>query len=150
MIKNFLAAVSLFLFITACGYESIYTSKNLNFTIKNIKKDNTRINNEFENLIRSRNIPDNSNKLDLSLNTTKFKNIKSKDKKGKALIYELNIKLELSVSKNGSDLGTKILSENITYNNNDNKFELKQYEDELEKIIINKLVNETIMYLSKI
>ena len=64
-----------------------------NFTIKNIKKDNTRINNEFENLIRSRNIPDNSNKLDLSLNTTKFKNIKSKDKKGKALIYELNIKL---------------------------------------------------------
>ena len=150
MIKNIIIAVSLFLFVAACGYEPMYTAKNLNFTIKNIQKDNTRINNEFENLIRSRNIPENSNELDLSLNTNKFKNIKSKDKKGKALIYELNIKLKLSVSKNGSDLGSKILSESITYNNNDNKFELKQYEDELEKIIINKLVNETIMYLSKI
>ena len=150
MIKNFFISACLLLFVSACGYEPAYISKNLNFTIKNIQKDNTRINNEFENLILSRNVPDNDNKLDLSIDTIKVKNIKSKNKKGKALIYELKIKLTIKVSKNGSELGMKILTESITYNNNDNKFELKQYEDELEKIIVNKLVNETIMYLSNI
>ena len=37
----------------------------------------------------------------------------------------------LSINKSGKNLETKVLSESITYNNNENKFELKQYEDEL-------------------
>ena len=151
MIKNKLdLLILLLLFLTSCGYEPIYVSKNLNFTIQDIKKQNTRINNEFESLIRSRDIPDNENKINLNIETEKTKTVKSKDKKGKALIYELNIQLMLSINKSGKNLETKVLSESITYNNNENKFELKQYEDELEKIVINELVNKTIMYLSNI
>ena len=112
MIKNKLnLLILLLLFLTSCGYEPIYVSKNLNFTIQDIKKQNTRINNEFESLIRSRDIPDNENKINLNIETEKTKTVKSKDKKGKALIYELNIQLVLSINKSGKNLETKVLSE---------------------------------------
>lgn len=150
MIKNFFIIFSLLFFLPSCGYEPVYTSKNLNFTIRNIEKENSKINNQFESLIRARNIPENENELDLNIKTIKVKNTKSKDKKGKTLIYELNIKLTILINKNGTNLKEKTLSESITYNNNDNKFELKQYEDELEKIIVNRLVDKTIIYLSNI
>ena len=72
MIKNKLnLLILLLLFLTSCGYEPIYVSKNLNFTIQDIKKQNTRINNEFESLIRSRDILDNENKINLNIETEK-------------------------------------------------------------------------------
>ena len=41
-------------------------------------------------------------------------------------------------------------SRKITYNNSDDKFKLKQYENELENILINKVVEDLIVYLTNI
>ena len=40
------------------------------------------------------------------------------------------------------------LSRKISYDNTDDKFKLKQYESELEKILISKLVEDLIKYLT--
>ena len=50
MKKIFLFLI-LTLFVNQCGYEKVYSSKNLNFSIKNIKKENNTINNELSNAL---------------------------------------------------------------------------------------------------
>ena len=45
---------------------------------------------------------------------------------------------------------TKSFSTNFDYNNNTNKFTLKQYEKEIENILINKVVEKSIIYLSEL
>ena len=40
--------------------------------------------------------------------------------------------------------------ENFSYNNNSNKFELKQYEKEIENNLINKIVEKSILYFSEL
>ena len=45
---------------------------------------------------------------------------------------------------------TKSFSTNFNYNNNANKFTLKQYEKEIENILINKVVEKSIIYLSEL
>jgi len=50
MKKLFLLLI-LSLFISQCGYEKIYSGKNLNLTIKKIKKENNAVNNEISNAL---------------------------------------------------------------------------------------------------
>ena len=42
----------------------------------------------------------------------------------------------------------KLFSKKITYNNSEDKFRLRQYENELENILITKIVEDLINYLS--
>ena len=75
--------------------------------------------------------------------------IKSKDSKGNALVFELKINLKFS-SLNSDNKAERLLSQKITYNNSDDKFKLKQYENELEDILITKIVEDLINYLSSL
>ena len=40
MIKNYIFFFLIFLFLNQCGYETIYSSKNIKFNIKEIKIEN--------------------------------------------------------------------------------------------------------------
>ena len=44
----------------------------------------------------------------------------------------------------------RTFSRKITYNNSDDKFKLRQYEKGLEKILIVKIVEDLISYLSNV
>ena len=50
MKKLFLLLI-LSIFITNCGYQKIYSNKNLQLSIKEIKKENTDLNNEISNAL---------------------------------------------------------------------------------------------------
>ncbi len=43
---------------------------------------------------------------------------------------------------------TKIFSSNFNYSNNEDKFALKQYEKEIEDILIAKIIEKSVIYLS--
>ena len=45
--------ITVFFLLSNCGYEPIYSSKNINFSIGNIEKVNNSLNNEFVRLIKS-------------------------------------------------------------------------------------------------
>ena len=45
---------------------------------------------------------------------------------------------------------TRNFENKIKYNNNDNKFELKQYESEIEKQIISDLIEQIIIFFYEI
>ncbi len=148
MNKNFFFLVC-FLILSNCGYEPIYSTKNLNFTIGKIDKSNTSLNNKFSkkiNILKNKKI---EKKIDIKIESNKEINIKSKDTKGNTLVFELKITLKVS-NLNLNNNEVQSFSRKITYNNSDDKFKLKQYENELENILINKVVEDLIVYLTNI
>ena len=148
MNKNFFFLVC-FLILSNCGYEPIYSTKNLNFTIGKIDKSNTSLNNKFSkkiDILKNKKI---EKKIDIKIESNKEINIKSKDTKGNTLVFELKITLKVS-NLNLNNNEVQSFSRKITYNNSDDKFKLKQYENELENILINKVVEDLIVYLTNI
>ena len=146
--KNKYILLLIFLVLSGCGYEPIYSTKNLNFSIGNIEKNNSLLNNEFVKVINSIKNNNSENKINIKIESSKEINIKSKNKKGDVLIFELKIILDVSNLDNQNQ--KQKFERRITYKNLTDKFKLKQYENELEKILINKLVEDLINYFANI
>ena len=148
MKKIFLLLI-LSLFINQCGYEKIYSDKNLDLTIKNIKKENNIINNELSDaLLGILSNKTSENTFDLEIQSKKFTNIKSKDSKGDPSVYVLKLETKI-IARNVNDKNyTNIFYKEMNYNNKDDKFELSQYINEIEKTLIKETVGEIINYLA--
>ena len=149
MRNRFFLFFLLFLFLSNCGYKPIYSTKNLNFAIGNIEKNNTSLNNKFAKSINSLGNGENNKKIDIKIESGKKTKIKSKDSKGNTLVFELEIYLKFTTFNIDNET-EKLLLRKITFNNSDDKFKLKQYENDLEDILINEIVEDLINYLSNI
>ena len=150
MKKIFLFLI-LILFFNQCGYEKVYSSKNLNFSIKNIKKENNTINNELSNvLLGLLSKKTSENTFDLEIRTIRSTEIKSKDSKGDPSVYVLKLETRVIVKNMANEEYTNVFYEEMNYNNNDDKFELSQYIEQIEKILIKETVEEIIGYLADI
>lgn len=147
MIQKFFFFLLTLLIFSSCGYKPIYSTKSLNFSIENIEKNNTSLNNEFEKTINSLKNKESNNKINIKIQSDKITTIKSKDSKGNALVFELKIILKVTNLSDQKKM-EQSFSKKITYKNSDDKFKLNQYEKELEKILIQNLVEELINYLS--
>ena len=150
MKKLFLLLI-LSLLISQCGYEKIYSSKNLNLTIKKIKKENNLINNELSNaLLGILSNKSSENTIDLEIQSKKFTDVRSKDSKGDPIVYVLKLETKIIAKTKSNREYTNIFYEQMNYNNNDDKFELSQYIGEIEKILIKETVEDIIAYLTDI
>ena len=138
-----------FLILSSCGYQPIYSTKNLNFTIGKVEKENTSLNNKFAKSINALTNRESDKKINIKIESDKKIRIKSKDSKGNTLVLELEINLKFT-NLDSDDQAQKLLSRKITYNNSDDKFKLKEYENELEDILITKIIEDLINYLSNI
>ena len=138
-----------FLILSNCGYQPIYSTKNLNFTIGNIEKENTSLNNKFAKSINALTNRESDKKINIKIESDKKIRIKSKDSKGNTLVLELEINLKFTNLDSDNQV-QQSLSRKITYNNSDDKFKLKEYENELEDILITKIIEDLINYLSNI
>ena len=150
MKKLFLILI-LTLFVSQCGYEKIYSGKNLNITIKNIKKDNNVINNELSKvLLGVLSNKTSENTYDLEIQSKKSINVKSKNSKGDPSVYVLKLETKIIAKDKANNEYMNIFYEEMNYNNNDDKFELSQYVKEIEKILIRETVEDIIAYLANI
>ena len=138
-----------FLILSNCGYQPIYSTKNFNFTIGNVEKENTSLNNKFARSIDALTNRESEKKINIKIDSDKKIRTKSKDSKGNTLVLELEINLRF-VNLDSDNQTQKVLSRKITYNNSDDKFKLKEYENELEDILITKIIEDLINYLSNI
>ena len=139
----------LFVILSSCGYQPIYSTKNLNFTIGKVEKENTSLNNKFAKSINTLTNKESDKKINIKIESNKKIRVKSKDSKGNTLVLELEINLKFT-NLDSNDQAQKLLSRKITYNNSDDKFKLKEYENELEDILITKIIEDLINYLSSI
>ena len=136
--------------LVGCGYQPIYSSKNLNFNINQLElKGDIDLNRQ----IRDRSSNFQSNKSDQSviynikINTTSNRTISTKDAKGNPALYALTVTINLSYSTLGETEKDKSFSESIGYQNNDDKFDLKRYENTLKKNLTNTIIEDIILFL---
>ena len=140
--------ILLFFILANCGFEPIYSSKKSNFNIGEIKITNK---NKFNSIIKYnlKNISNNEsqNKFDLIVNSEKKRIISTKDTKGNPELLTMIISIEVQIVKDNVIKNKKSFSENFTYSNNSNKFSLAQYEKDIEKNLINKIIENINTYL---
>ena len=145
--KNLL--ILFFIFIIGCGYSPIFSSKDIKFGIDEITFINkNEINYEIKSqLTRYQNNNNKSKIYDLRINTNSIKSISLKDSKGDPKIFLIEIFVEITVIKNGKSKDKKIFNKSFNYNNDTNKFNLSKYEKNIEKNMINKIIEEIDLYL---
>ncbi len=140
--------ILLFFILANCGFEPIYSSKKSNFNIGEIKIINK---NKFNSIIKKNleNISNNEsqNKFDLIINSEKKRIVSSRDAKGDPLLLTMIISAEIQIIKDNVIKNTKNFSQNFSYTNNSNKFSLTQYEKDIEKNLINKIIENIKTYL---
>ena len=140
--------ILLFFILANCGFEPIYSSKKSNFNIGEIKITNK---NKFNSIIKNnlKNISNNEsqNKFDLIINSEKKRIISSKDAKGNPQLLTMIISVEVQITKDSVIKNKKNFSQNFSYSNNSNKFSLAQYEKDIEKNLINKIIENINTYL---
>ena len=142
-IINYILLIFLLL-VSSCAYEPVLNNKNYEFSI-NVDKINgdQKINSIIiENFY---NLKGKEKKYDLTISSTKEKNIISKDSKGDPSIFELIINVNYSVEKDGKTLIVNKINRKTNYNNITDKFELENYEkniiNHLSRSISDKIIN---------
>ena len=133
---------ALILFLTSCGYQAVNKIDKTNFIIS----EYDFLGNSQVNKILKRNFDKNKkndnlqNEFEIIVNSKLIKSNNAKNRAGEVINLTIKIIVDLEVSQYGEKIKKLSFTENSNYNNNDNKFELKQF----EKILVNDLVDKII------
>jgi outer membrane lipopolysaccharide assembly protein LptE/RlpB len=140
--------ILLFFILANCGFEPIYSSNKPNFNIGEIKITNkNRFNTIIENNLRNISNNESQNMFDLIINSERKKIVSSKDAKGNPQLLTMIISVEIQIIKNNVIKNTKNFSKNFSYSNDSNKFSLGQYEKDIEKNLMNEIIENINSYL---
>ena len=149
--KKIIITLLTFILMTGCGYTPIYSVKNFDFNIKDISKSkDDQLHLKVEKNLNSFSDLKSENIIDVKINVQKKINIITKDSRGDPSRYEMNIMIDLESINNKNQIKKKTFQENFNYNANGNKFELSQYERQIEDLLVNKCIEDIIVYLSTI
>ena len=140
------------LILTSCGYQPLYKN---NQNIKNLKvseviySGDQNINNMIYTKLPIVLVKNDGSLNKLSLDSKKDIKITSKNSKGQALSYRTIIKVKiLLLNSDGDILDQKIVQKNFSYNDDENKFKFKEYQDKIEKNLIDTIVEDVIIHLT--
>ena len=137
--------ISTFL-LYSCGFQSVYSVKNTNFRFSEIKTNDQNVSINLRNNLSNYYSSD-ADKIDykITLNLSKNRTIKSKNKKGEALVYSIIINGDILIYRNDDLLSTIIVNEFFDYQNTSNKFDLSEYEKNIERNLILNIANDLII-----
>ena len=132
-----------------CGYEPLYLKKNdLNdiiqsFQVEGNKKINRRI-------VSSLNLK-NKNKTTgykIIIDSNKTLETVSKEKTGSSSVYKTQITVKISLIDSDKIFKEKTFNSQFTYNNIKHKFDLSQYQKDIEKDLTDKIIEEIFVFLT--
>ena len=154
-LKKIITTLSFFLLLS-CGYEPIYSKKqiNSNYNISintiNLIGDN-KVNQILKNkLTKNLDKGKKSTELNLNLDSRVVKTVTSKDKKGNPIRFSMKIMINLEVFKSEILKDKKNFEKEFEYNNKSNKFDLKKYEKNIKDNLISELSYKIIKYLNSL
>ena len=129
-----------------CGFEAVYSVKNTNFRFSEIKTNDETVSAILKNNLSNYYSSD-LEKADykIKINLEQSRNIKSKNKKGEALVYSIVINGEILIYRNEKLESTFNVNEFFDYQNTSNKFDLSEYEANITRNLTTKISNELII-----
>ena len=151
MIKKSFIVLTFLFYLNGCGFTPIFNSENINIKIDKIDYDNNKINRNFAKSISNFSNQASNNLYNLYINSFSEKNIVAKDSKGNSSVYNLQLKVDISLINNIDEKEIKkSFSENINLNNIDDKFKLKNTEDILLDQMSQKILQDILKFLADI
>ena len=146
----------LFLFLSSCGYEAIYSVKNrtnYSFSISELtltgdRQTNLRIKQNL-NRYSNPNIEEGKS-FALNISSSSEKIITTKDAAGDAVKFKNEIKVKVQVFMNGQYKSNFDITETFIYDNNSNTSELRAYENQIKNNLAGSVVDKIVNKLSKI
>ena len=146
----------LFLFLSSCGYEATYSLKNraiYAFTISELVLTGDRqVNLKIKQMLIPYSNPKLKKEKDfvLKISSSSEKITTTNDASGDATKFKNEITLSVEVLMNGEYKSNFVITENFTYDNNSNTFELKNYEKQIKNNLTETAVNKIISKLGNI
>ena len=136
-------------FLTNCGYNPLYSSKNSSDIL--INKIETagekKINRQILSLLSLDEVGELENSYILNINTKKNKRIVSKDKQGNASVYNLNLEINILLNKDNQKVA-KTFTSDFSYNTQKNKFELSREENKILNNLVESMVEKIILFIN--
>ena len=137
----------LFLFLSACGYQPLYNANLINFEFNKINlSGDFKINRKIISTLNI-NESNNTNK-EISIDSSQSITVTSKNAQGQPSTYRTNVNVTISIKDQGKPIKTKSFSEDFTYNNIENKYDLSVYQDDVQNNLIKKIVDDLIVYIN--
>ena len=145
--KNFL--LILIFLLTSCGYQPLYSNKNnKEFSFKEIEfLGDKNINRSLVSTIIKK---DSQNYLYEKIILKNEKTIieTARDSKGVPESYRMTINFQITIMDQEKIIKEKNFSKEFLYKNLDNKFDLYEYEIDVQESLIRKITEELIIYLN--
>ena len=144
----------LLIFLSSCGYEAIYSVKNIknyDFSISKLsfigdREINLKIKQKLNNYTQE--IKDIN--FILKITSTSEKIILAKDGAGDSTNFKIKTMVNIDVFNKEKLKGNFIIMESFNYDNNSNKFELKNYEKEIKRNLADIITEKLIFKLANI
>ena len=138
------------LYLTSCGFTPIYSKKNLDFQINNIQFEGDR---EIKvillsNLSAYKTKEKDKYNYDLNIKSEKKVEIASKNTKGEATVYKININSTVEVFLGEKLLLTKHYNNSSIYSSEKKIIKMKEVESRNLSNLSSKLASEIILTLS--
>ena len=145
MIKKILFLFFIIIFFNNCGYTPIYSKKSQSFEIVETEYfGEKKVNNILSNKLKIyKKNPEAIKKFNIFINSKTTKVTITKDKKGNPTQFSMGISITLKINNEIE----KTFLENSTYDNSEDKFDLRKYEDNLIQNMTEKIFSEMILFL---
>ena len=136
--------ITIFFLFASCGYTPLYLDKNTEkFLVNKISLLGEK--NIDAEISKGNFLSDQNNNIDVTIKSTKSITTISKDTKGNPLVYKMEINTDLTIKEN--EIKNKNFNSSFTYNNDENKFDLSNYEDSIERDLIKNIIKQISIYL---
>ena len=144
--------ILLIFFITSCGYQPLYKSKNENNNIK--IKEIKFIGDKAVGKEILDNLPfiivkndENLNRIIIEANKNVIE--ASKNSKGQATSYRTTLTVKFKILDNNNKVvREKVMKKEFSYNAGENKFKFKEYQNKIEKNLIEDMSEDIMFYVN--
>ena len=145
-LKKIISLIAIFLFFSNCGYTPIFSKKDVNFSIENVKslgsKDvNGKINQVLSNY---KNKPGKAKQISLVITNSKNITIASKNSKGEARTNKISVDVNAKIILAENNIIQKNFSKSSTYDVIDRKSEQKLIENKLIENLSSEIAQQII------
>jgi len=146
MKKIFLLLV---IFLTACGYQPLFNVEKNNLFFRDIElSGNKKINRKIISSLKIKENQREDSTITIIIDSDKTIIETSKDSRGQAETYRTSIIIKLTIKNLEKVVKANTFEESFSYDNRDNKYDLLNYQNEIENNLVNKMIEDIILFIN--
>jgi len=147
MIKKIV--ISALILLASCGYQPLYVGMDMKDTgFKKITVlGEKNINRKIISILSLKEDEENKTLNEITFTSKKSISETSKDSKGQVLTFKTAIQINIKIMNNQKVIKERNFSEEFSYNNKENKFDLREYQNQIENNLINNIVEKLIVFI---